>query len=157
MTEGGKFKPKSLPRESVEAPMQPHWRVMGSEEEKRLHAQAVEEHRRFSPSSRRNRRRFLRYVVVSAIGFGVGGWAVAQDNLKSFLVFAGVGSLVGALFSWWRPIDFLAGLIYAAFGLLGGLLVGAHLLIAVLASLWFGIIGIAVGRQVEMRRMDGED
>ena len=151
------FKPKSLTRESVEAPMQPGWRVMGEDEERRLHENALAEHRRYATWNPRFRRRVVKYVVGTAIGFAIAGYLFVLGHASTLLAFAAVGAVLGVIVAWWRPTDFTASMLYVAAGLVGGALAHASFFFTVLGALWLGIVGIIVGRGEEMKRVDFED
>lgn len=157
------FKPAKLPLESVEAPLEPHWRVMGAEQEKKLHEKAVAEFHRYRLLGPRMRRRLRIYVLGTAAGFAAVGWFFISGSTRALWVFGGLGALVGAVVAWLRPTDFLCGLIYAFAGVtaqvamfrdVGG---RALMMMVVLGALFFGIVGIVCGRMEEFRRLDGED
>jgi hypothetical protein len=152
-----RFRPKALSRESVEAPLEPHWRLMGPEEEKRLHRLAVAEHRRFRPFGPRWRGRMVHYGLGTAAGFAIAGFLLVSASPHVAATFAAVGLLLGAGVAILRPLDFLCGTLYGIAGFAATAASGLHLLLAVLAGgAAFGI-GIAIGRGEEFKRVDGED
>jgi hypothetical protein len=159
---GGEFKPKNLDRESLEAPLEPQWRVMGADQEKRLYEKSREDYRRFQVFGPRMRRRLRIYVLGTAAGFAAVGWFAISGTLRSLLVFGGLGALLGAVVAFLRPSDFLCGLLYAITAIVAELVVfkggGLGALIMIMSSaLFFGIVGIACGRMEEFKRFDGED
>ena len=157
MSEPRKFRPKRLRAESVQAPLRPEWKVMGEQEAHRLHEQAVADHRRFQWFGPRMRRRLLRYVVGTAVGFAVIGWLFVTGDVATFVTFFLVGIPLGAVVAVMRPLDFTAGALYALAALVAMFLTHRHLLLAALAALLFGSLGIAIGRGEEMKRLDLED
>jgi hypothetical protein len=151
-----KFKPKPLSPESYEAPMEAQWRVMGAAEEKRLHEAAVSTHRRFQPFGPRMKRRLVRYVIGSAVGFFVLCFAFVAMRFTTCLTFAGVGALVGAVFARLRPPDHLAGAIYALCGVAAAALASQSLFKTVFTGFFFYVVGLAVGMGETMKESDGD-
>lgn len=151
------FRPKRLPSVSVDAPLQRRWEVMGDAEAHRLHEAAQAEVRRFSPFAPRVRRRALRCFVGTPIGFAVLGWLFVGGNPRVALAFFGAGIALGTLTFFLRPLDYLSGLLYAGCAALAGLLLRQPLLLVLLASMLFGCFGIVMGRNEELRRVDGSD
>jgi hypothetical protein len=158
MADTGTFKPKKLSATSLEAPMQRRWDVMGADEAKRLHAKAQTEAQRFSWTGPRTKKRLLRYLVLTPLGFALLGWFFVGTDLRTFAAFLLVGLPVGGLMMVIRPADYLAGLIYAICGLVAIVWTGrVGLMSLAFGTLLIGSIGMIVGRGEEMRRMDLED
>jgi uncharacterized membrane protein YjjP (DUF1212 family) len=159
------FNPKPLPRVSVEVPMEPRWKVMGAEDAKRLHERAQAQHERFRPMGARRRRRFVRYVLGTAIGFAAIGFLFVAGDFRTIWVHFLVGMPLGAIVAWTDPGDFATGALYAAAGFLATVLRRpfhgwselAALLMACLVALLMGCIGIALRRAEENKRMDLEE
>ena len=152
-----KYKPKPLSAESYEAPMEPHWRVMGASEEQRLHAQAIAQHRRFRPFGPRLRGRLLRYVLGSAAGFFVICWFFVSMRLTTCLTFGAVGAAAGTVFCYVRPGQTLGSLLYALFGLAASCAAGLPMIKAMFTMLAFIVVGSAVGIGEDAKRMDFDD
>lgn len=156
------FKPKKLGRESLDTPLEPQWRVMGADQEKRLHERTVEQYRRFQVWGPRMRRRLRIYVLGTAAGFAVVGWLFLLATWRTLWIFGGVGAALGAVVAVLRPSDFLCGLLYALTGLAGSVIlmrnVGLGAIGIVLScTLFFFVVGVALGRVEEFKRLDGED
>jgi hypothetical protein len=158
---GAEFKPKKLDRESIEAPLEPQWRAMGPEQERRLLEKSREEYRRFQAFGPRARRRVRVYMLGTAAGFAVIGWFLIDGSLRAIWIFGAVGAGLGLGVALLRPTDFLCGLLYAIAGLVASLLHRgggrAGMLMALLTAFCFGCIGIACGRAEDYRRTDGDD
>lgn len=158
MSRPGRFRPKRLRAESVEAPLEPQWKVMGEEEAQRLHEKSLAQHRRLAPLGGRWRRRMVRYVVGTAVGFGLLGWFLIGSDWATLRSYTITGIPLGALVALWRPLDFTAGSLYALAGMSASLFAGrTNLLMVMLAGLVCGCIGIALGRVEEGKRLDLED
>lgn len=156
-----RFRPKSLKAESLEAPMDPRWKIMGPEEEKRLHEKRLEEHRRFRPLGPRTRRRFLRLggattLVFVAIGFLFVG--------RVWWAYPVVGFLLGLVVTFLRPPDMMLAILYGGAGfvvILGGfgwhVGSGLEMLLLGFGTVIFTVMGWVVGMDEDLRRLDGED
>jgi hypothetical protein len=158
----GGFKPRKLDRESLEAPLEPQWRVMGAEQEQRQYEKSKAQYRRFQTLGPRTRRRLRVYVLGTSVGFACIAWLLIDASFRSLWVFGGVGAVLGAAVAFLHPTDFLCGLLYGVAGLVGYFLLRpgsghAGILMALLTLMCFGTIGIACGRAEESKRMDGED
>lgn len=161
MKDPGAFRPKRLPKEAVDVPIEGGWRSLPPEDAEEFRRRNLAQYRRFRPFGKTMRRRFLTCTIGSALSFALGGWLLVQATAAVALAFLGVGLVVGVIVTWWRPADFQAGGLYAIAALLavvlgiGGSL--AALLKGILAALLFGCIGIALGRVQEGRNLDQED
>lgn len=151
-----KFRPKPLPRASIEAPMEAHWRMMGAEEAKRLHAVAQAEHFRFNPLGPRLRKRFLSISIGTSVAFMVLGWLIVSGTTRVFLPFGGVGLALGAIVAIVRPYDYLAGALYALACLAAAFVMHASLFATFASAVVFYMIGITTGRVEEGKALDGE-
>ena len=151
-----KFRPKALSKASLEAPMEPRWKVMGPDEAKRLHAAALAQHHRFNPFGPRLRKRFATITIGTSVAFIVLGWLMVSGTMRVFLPFGGVGLALGAVVAILRPYDFLAGALYALAALVAALMMHTPLLLAMLAAMGFYCIGIMTGRVEEGKALDGE-
>lgn len=152
------FKPRKISAVSLEAPLERRWEVMGEEEAARLHAQRQEEAVRFSWRGPRTKKRALRCFVLTPLGFMVLGWCFVGGNLRTALVFFGVGFPLGGLTFFLRPTDYLSGLLYALCGVAATAIASrAHPLTLLMVAMLCGSIGIAMGRAELDRRMDLED
>jgi len=156
VSDAKKFKPKALGRESVEAPMEPHWKVMGPKAEKELHAKAQAQHRRFQTFAPLSRRRLLLYVPGTAAGFAFLAWFFLRASLQTLAIFGAVGAVLGAAVAWFRPLDFTAGALYMLAGLLGAFLLGTQILMSLLFGMLSACVGLVIGRAEEWKRYDGE-
>src|SRR5204863_3458083 len=105
-----------------EAPLEPHWRVMGAETEHELHEKSKQEYRRFQPFAPRMRRRLSIYALGTAAGFAGFGWVFLRGNLHTLWLFGGIGALLGVVVAFLRPTDFACGLLYALTALVGTVL-----------------------------------
>jgi hypothetical protein len=152
-----KFRPKPLPPESYEAPMEPHWRVMGEAEEKRLHEQAIAEHRRFLPFGPRARKRLLRYVLGSAAGFFLCCFFLVKIRFTTCLTYAGVGAGLGVVVAYLRPSHAVAAVLYGLFGVAAGAIAGLPMLATMFSMFAFVVVGAAVGIGEDAKRMDFDD
>ena len=157
----GAFRPKRLPKEVVDVPIEGHWRALPPEEAEEFRRRNLAQYRRFRPFSKTMRRRFLSCTIGSAVGFAAVGWLFVQATAAVALAFLGVGLVVGVVVTWWRPADFKAGGFYALAAFVAVVLgIGASLVAlfkGILAALLFSCIGIALGRVQEGRNLDQED
>ncbi len=152
------FKPRKIPKVSLEAPLERRWDVMGDEEAKRLHARRQEQAVRFSWRGPRTKKRALRCFVLTPLGFMVFGWAFVGGNPRTALAFLAAGVPLGALTFFLRPVDYLSGLVYALCGVLAAALAGRpNVLMLLMVGMLCGCVGIAQGRVEMDRRMDMED
>ncbi len=151
-----RFKPKPLSKASIEAPMEPRWKVMGPDEERRLHALAQAEHHRFNPFGPRLRKRFLTISIGTSVAFMVLGWLVVSGTTRVFLPFGGVGLALGAIVAITRPYDYLAGALYALASVTAGFVMHASLFVVFASAMIFYTIGITTGRVEEGKALDGE-
>ena len=156
MSEPERFKPKPLDRESLDVPLDPRWKVMGPEEEARLHARAVADHRRFQPLNPRMRRRLIVYVLGTAVGFALLGWLFLSASWRALAIFAGAGAALGAAVAWLRPSRFTTSGLYAVAGLVGSYVLGTHALLALLTGMLCASVGVLMGVLEELKRFDGE-
>jgi hypothetical protein len=131
---------------------------MGTDEAKRLHKKAHDEIRRFSFLGPRGKKRLLRYLVLTPLGFAFLGWFFVATDLRTIGMFLAVGVPVGGLMMVTRPSDYLCGLIYGVCGLAAIAWTGrASFPTLALGTLAIGTIGMMVGRGEDVRRFDGED
>lgn len=138
--------------------MERRWDVMGADEAKRLHAKAQAEAERFSLTGARGKRRFVRYLVLTPLGFALLGWFFVGSDVRTIAIFLAIGVPLGALVMLTRPDDYLCGLIYGACGLAAIACTGrVGLLSLAFGTLLIGTVGMIVGRGEEVRRFDGED
>jgi hypothetical protein len=158
------FKPKPLPRISVDVPMEARWKVMGPEDAKRLHERAQEQHERFRPMGARRRRRLVRYVLGTALGFAAIGFLFVAGDFTTIWVHFLVGMPLGAVVAWTYPGDFTTGALYAVAGFVATVLRRpmhgspvAAVLFGCLVALLMGCIGIALGGAEANKRMDLEE
>ncbi len=156
MSDAPRFQPKPLSKASVEAPLEARWKVMGDEEARRLHARALDEHRRWARFGPVSRRRFLVAVIGSAVGFAALGWLFISGNTRALLYFGVAGACLGVANVLVRPAEFLTGLFYGLAGLVAVLQMGGHILQGILAAFCLGTIGVAVGTTRSLKRLDGE-
>ena len=156
MTDSPRFHPKPLPKASVEAPLEPRWKIMGDEEARRLHAVAQAEHRRWARFGPVSRKRLLVSVIGSSIGFAVLGWLFVSGNTRALVYFGVAGAFLGVINAIVRPAEFLTGLFYALAAFVAVLKMGGHVIQAGLAAFCLGSIGIAVGTTESLKRIDGE-
>jgi hypothetical protein len=145
-----------LSRASVEAPLDPRWKILGPEEAARLHRRRQAEHARWNLLGPRNRRRFLRYFLGTAVGFAGLAWLVIGADARTLLLGAGAGALVGTAMAVLRPSEYLAGGLYGLAGLGTAFAAGRHPLLALLAAMMIGCVGLALGRLEELKRFDQE-
>ena len=161
MSRPPRFRPKRLRAESVEAPLEPQWKVMGAEQSRELHEEALAQHRRYAFLGPRWRRRMTRYVVGTVVGFGFLGWLLVGGDWPTVRSFLLVGAPLGAIVGHWRPLDFTAGALYALAAMVASILAGRTnaltMLLMMMAGLVCGCIGIALGRVEEGKRLDLED
>jgi hypothetical protein len=150
------FRPSKLPKASLEAPLEAHWKVMGAEDAKRLHARAQADHARWNPVSPRNRRRFLRVALGTSVAFALLGWFFVAGGLRGFLAFAGFGFLLGAVVALVRPYDYLCGALYGLAAVGAGVVCGARVFVLAPAAAIFYMVGIATGRVEDGKAFDGE-
>jgi hypothetical protein len=151
-----KWKPKPLSKASIEAPLEAHWRVMGVDEAKRLHAVAQAEHHRFNPFGPRLRKRFLTITIGTSVAYIVLGWLFVSGTSRVLLPFGGIGLALGAIVAITRPYDYLAGAFYGLASMTAGFLMHASLFGTLAASMVFYMIGITTGRVEEGKALDGE-
>jgi hypothetical protein len=154
------FRPKPLPKASVEAPLQPHWRTLPKEDAERLHARSLAEHRRFARFGPRTRRRLWRLGAGTTVSFLLVGWLLV--GVVHWVVPA-TGLLVGLLVACVRMPDSFLPALYggAAFAMIAVGLHGLHSALDVMrfgfGACLFACMGVLVGHSEEFRRLDGED
>lgn len=151
-----KWKPRPLSKASIEAPLEPRWKVMGPDEEKRLHAVAQAEYHRLNPLGPRLRKRFLSITIGTSVAFMILGWLLVSGTTRVFLPFGGIGLGLGAVVAILRPYDFLAGALYAFASVTAGFVMHAHLFVTLASAMIFYTIGIMTGRVEEGKALDGE-
>jgi hypothetical protein len=157
-----KFTPKPLSAESVEAPRERRWDVMGEAEAKRLHAQRLAEHRRFAPWGPRTRKRLLRHGVTSVLVFVFVGWGLLLAFPHPLVPL--VGLVVGVVVTFVRLPDMTYAPLYGAAGFLVIAVAAGDALRSVFGmiqlgfgTLLFAALGAVVASDEDLRRLDGED
>jgi hypothetical protein len=157
-----KFTPKALRAESVEAPRERRWDVMGEAEAKRLHQQRLAEHRRFAAWGPRTKKRLIRHGVTSVLIFLFAGWGLLMAFPDPLVPV--IGLVVGLVATYVRLPDLMYAPLYGAagFGLIAiclrDSLQSAFGMIQLgFGTLLFASLGAVVGADEDLRRLDGED
>ena len=156
MNEPKKFTPKALDSKALDVPIDPKWKVMAPEDQERLRAQAQAEHERFDPRGSRMRKRFLRCVLGTAVGFAILAWVFCLASWRTLAIFGGLGAVLGAFVAWLRPRDVLTALLYTIAAFVGAHFIGASLMMTGMFALLAGSIGMLIGRSEEWRAYDGD-
>jgi hypothetical protein len=151
----------ALRAESVEAPLERRWDVMGPEEAWRLHEKRLAEHRRFARWSPRTRRRLLRHGLGTAVAWTVAG-TIALTDFR--WIVPATGLLMGLAVALVRMPDLAVPVLYGAAGFaMLALALGREM--GTLGGVWrfafgsffFVMLGVLVAKDEEFRRLDGED
>ncbi len=161
MSDAPKFKPKSLKAESIEAPLEARWKILGPEEAKKLHEKAIDEHRRFRRFGPRTQKRALRLGLGGLLVFTAITWPLVG---RFFWPAPLLGLFAGLVVTALRPPDTTLALLYGGAGftsLLGGYGWSVHSAFEMIClaggTLIFSAIGWGVGLGEDLRRLDGTE
>jgi hypothetical protein len=111
------FHPAKLSKEAVEVPLPGRLARFAPVEAEVVREERIEQYRRLKPLGKLTRRRLLRGGLGGALLCGVGGWLFAYSSLTAFLLFFGLGGVVGALAAAFAWNTWITGFAFAGVGL----------------------------------------